>query len=120
MFGARYNQEMFETTSYFMAARETAMSRLQAEMQLCGADGVVDVDVGYEIEHFEYEGRNTYGSGYSSTTAKRMALLVSFNIIGTAIKNPEQGTKPVISSPLLVQDLASGKGRGFELDLEDM
>jgi uncharacterized protein YbjQ (UPF0145 family) len=116
--GTMNNQELLETTRYFIAARETAMSHLQQELRDCGADGVVDVDVDYELDHFEYEGRSGYSA--SSSMRKRIAILVSFNILGTAVRNPAPGTKSAIEGPVLVQDLASGKGRGFALDLEDL
>jgi uncharacterized protein YbjQ (UPF0145 family) len=119
--GTMSNQELLETTSNFIAARETAMFRLQEELRECGADGVVGVEVDYEIDHFEYEGRTRYGSGYySSNSTTRMALLISFNVIGTAVMSPPYGTKSALESPTLIQDLASGKGRGFGLNLEDL
>jgi uncharacterized protein YbjQ (UPF0145 family) len=110
--GSFSNQELFECTSEFITARELAMSRLQEELRMSGGDGVVDVDVDYEIEHTEYEG--------SSTSSRRVALQVSFNIMGTAIQNPTTDNSPVIQCPILIQDLASGKGEGVTVDLEDM
>jgi len=120
------NREMVETTGGFMSARELAMMNLQQELHECKGNGVVGVEVDFELDHFEYEGYNSmssrsgtvYYSSSSSTT--RMALIVSFNVIGTAVKSPPYGTNPTVAAPTLVQDLASNNGREFELDLEDM
>jgi len=119
------NREMVETTGGFMTARELAMMNLQQELHDCKGNGVVGVEVDFELDHFEYEGYSTSrsGSGYYSTSSGRttkMALIVSFNVIGTAVKSPPSGTNLTMQAPTLVQDLASNKGRGFELDLEDL
>lgn len=110
--GSFSNQELFECTSEFITARELAMYRLQEELRVTGGDGVVDVDVDYEIEHMEFEG--------SSGSNRRVALLVSFNIIGTAIQNPRNHNSPLIQCPTLIQDLASGKGEGASVEIDDL
>ncbi len=112
--GSPFNQEMFECTSYFISARELAMFRLQEELQVSGGDGIVDVDVDYEIEHTEYE--------VSGSSSRSVALIVSFNIVGTAIavQNPTGNNVPAVQCPVLIQDLASGKGEGASVEIEDL
>jgi uncharacterized protein YbjQ (UPF0145 family) len=70
------NQELPDFTRGVYAARETAMRYLSAEARQCGGDGVV----GVKLEQ-QSRGHRVAGIGY-----EREDLIVTFNVIGTVVR----------------------------------
>jgi uncharacterized protein YbjQ (UPF0145 family) len=70
------NQELRDFTQGVYAARETAMRYLTAEAEAAGGDGVV----GVKLEQYS-RGHRVGGPGY-----EREDLIVTFNVIGTVVR----------------------------------
>jgi len=73
--------ELQEFTQAFYNARETVMARLTAQAHALGASGVVGVRIGHSAV------RRTLGGGMGSR--ERNGLMVTFNAVGTAIRQRE-------------------------------
>ncbi len=80
--GAMENFELREFTQAFYNARETVMAELNAQATALGASGVVGVRIGHRAVPHTLQG------GMNSRT--RNGLMVTFNAIGTAIRQSEE------------------------------
>ena len=87
--GGWRNQELSDFTQGVYAARETAMGYLTAQARQLGGDGVV----GVQLEQRSH-GHRVAGLGY-----EREDLIVTFNVIGTVIRE----------EPGLVEELAPAR-----------
>ncbi len=82
MMGAMENFELSDFTKAFYNARETVMAELNAQATALGASGVVGVRIGHRAVPHTLQG------GMNSRT--RNGLMVTFNAIGTAIRQSEE------------------------------
>jgi uncharacterized protein YbjQ (UPF0145 family) len=82
--GATQNFELSEFTQAFYNARETVMAQLSAQASALGASGIVGVRIGHHAV------RHTLQGGMGGR--ERSGLMVTFNAIGTAIRETEQTT----------------------------
>jgi uncharacterized protein YbjQ (UPF0145 family) len=79
-FGQNYEQQEF--TRAFYEAREQVMTRLSAQASALGATGVVGVRIGHNAA------RHTLGGG-GAGSRERSGLMITFNAVGTAIRQHE-------------------------------
>ncbi len=84
MEGQMQNFELREYTQAFYNARETVMAELNAQASALGASGIVGVRIGHRAV------RHTLSGGMGSAT--REGLMVTFNAIGTAIRQTDEVT----------------------------
>jgi uncharacterized protein YbjQ (UPF0145 family) len=70
------NQELTDFTAGIYTAREIALSNLQDQAVRASAEGVVGVDVSQHVRPYEVD----------SGGSKRQDLIVTFEILGTAIR----------------------------------
>jgi uncharacterized protein YbjQ (UPF0145 family) len=82
MLGPVQTYELREFTQAFYNARETVMARLSDQAKALGAAGIVGMRIGHSAV------RHTLSGGMSSR--ERSGLMVTFNAIGTAIRQAEQ------------------------------
>jgi uncharacterized protein YbjQ (UPF0145 family) len=94
MMGATQNYELREFTQAFYEARETVMAALGAQAASHGASGIV----GMRIDHTARPQSLSAGMG----ARERSGLMVTFNAVGTAIRQHRRDT---VQSPQLVLDL---------------
>lgn len=94
MMGGTQNFELRDFTQAFYEARETVMGRLSSQAATLGADGIV----GMRIDHTA--SRREIGEGFG--TGRRTGLLVTFNAVGTAIR---QSSATAVQTPKPVLDL---------------
>jgi uncharacterized protein YbjQ (UPF0145 family) len=94
-FGNWNNQEVPLYTSGLNAARHISMQRLKAEMKAHGADGIVGMDVTFDMEDYEYEsGKTRYHD-----------LIAHFLAFGTSVRYcPELAVREQ-QAPLKIMDL---------------
>jgi uncharacterized protein YbjQ (UPF0145 family) len=99
MIGASVRQtyELGDFTQAFYAARERTMARLGEQATALGASGVVGVDVSHAARAHSLPG--AIGGG-----GTRSGLMVTFNAIGTAIR---QLASPALRAPRTTIDLTS-------------
>jgi uncharacterized protein YbjQ (UPF0145 family) len=84
MMGGMQNFELREFTQAFYNARETVMAELNAQASQLDASGIVGVRIGHHaVPH-------TVGGGMGGR--ERTGLMVTFNAIGTAIRQTETAT----------------------------
>jgi uncharacterized protein YbjQ (UPF0145 family) len=86
--GFMQNQELTAYTRGIYEARETVMARVTAQAASAGASGVVGVHLGHSIQ-----------------PAGQNGLVMSFNAIGTAIR---QGVATCFGAPKTTIDLTEG------------
>jgi uncharacterized protein YbjQ (UPF0145 family) len=82
--GATQNFELREFTRAFYNARESVMGELNAQASAIGASGIVGVRIGHRAVPHTLQG----GMG----TRERSGLMVTFNAIGTAIRQTAEAT----------------------------
>jgi uncharacterized protein YbjQ (UPF0145 family) len=82
--GATQNFELREFTQTFYNARESVMSELNAQASALGASGIVGMRIGHRAVPHTLQG----GMG----TRERSGLMVTFNAIGTAIRQTGEAT----------------------------
>jgi uncharacterized protein YbjQ (UPF0145 family) len=82
--GATQNFELREFTRAFYNARESVMGELNAQASAIGASGIVGVRIGHRAVRHTLQG----GMG----TRERSGLMVTFNAIGTAIRQTDEVT----------------------------
>jgi uncharacterized protein YbjQ (UPF0145 family) len=82
--GAMENFELREFTQAFYSARETVMQRMSGQAGRLGATGVVGVRIGHTARP------HTIGAGRELGSRERSGLMVTFNAIGTAIRQSEE------------------------------
>lgn len=86
------NFELRDFTQAFYEARETVMGRLSSQAVALGASGVVGMRIDHTVS------RRELGGGFGES--KRTGLVVTFNAIGTAIRQradaATQAPKPVL------------------------
>lgn len=92
--GALQNYELREFTQAFYSARETVMQRMTSQAASLNATGVVGVRIGHTAR------RHTIGRELGGR--ERSGLMVTFNAIGTAIR---QERESVINPPETTVDL---------------
>jgi uncharacterized protein YbjQ (UPF0145 family) len=92
--GAMQNFELSEFTQAFYNARETVMTQMSAQARELGAGGIVGVRIDHTARRQELSAG--YGSG------GRSGLMVTFNAIGTAIR---QRSDAAVQAPEPVLDL---------------
>ena len=92
--GGFRNFELREYTQAFYSARETVMQRMAVQAQALNVTGVVGVRIGHTARQHTI-GRELGGR-------ERSGLMVTFNAIGTAIRQERQAT---IHPPETVVDL---------------
>jgi uncharacterized protein YbjQ (UPF0145 family) len=80
-FGGRSNQELVDFTQGVYTARELALSNLTRQTRGWDAEGIVGVDIDQEIQTREA----------GSESNKREDLIVTFHIVGTAIRRRGAG-----------------------------
>ncbi len=80
MMGGMQNFELSAFTRAFYNARESVMAELNAQATALGASGVVGVRIGHRAVRHEMQGMNRKIGG----------LMVTFNAIGTAIRQSEE------------------------------
>jgi len=94
------NQEVPLYTDGLRVARHEAMNRLTNDMYQHRADGVVGMDVSYDMEHIEYEANNrTYHD-----------MIAHFVALGTSI-NKVADVAQAKTAPMMVLNLASRGSR---------
>jgi uncharacterized protein YbjQ (UPF0145 family) len=93
--GFMANQELPEYTQGIYEARERVMAEVSRQASALGASGVVGVRIGHSAQRTEL-GAGRYQQG---------GLLVSFNAIGTAIREDSDDRFP---SPKMTIDLTEG------------
>lgn len=91
------NYELREFTQAFYEARETVMMRLSAQADSLGASGIVGMRIGHTARRHELAAG--FGAGGSRT-----GLMVTFNAIGTAIR---QRTDAAVQAPKPALDLST-------------
>ena len=84
-FGGRNNQELTDFTQGVYTARELALATLQAQAQQLACDGIVGVGIEHEIRTHEVGSENN----------KREDLIVTFHLVGTAIRATSARALPV-------------------------
>lgn len=84
MAGGMQNFELREFTRAFYNARETVMAELNAQATALDASGIVGVRIGHRAV------RHTVGGGMGGR--ERTGLMVTFNAIGTAIRQTGEAT----------------------------
>jgi uncharacterized protein YbjQ (UPF0145 family) len=94
--GGFRNYELSEYTQAFYSARETVMQRMASQAEALHATGVVGVRIGHTAR------RHTIGREFGGR--ERSGLMVTFNAIGTAIRQ-EQQTQTPIHPPEMTIDL---------------
>jgi uncharacterized protein YbjQ (UPF0145 family) len=82
MMGGMQNFELSAFTRAFYNARESVMAELNAQATALGASGVVGVRIGHRAVRHEMQGMNRKIGG----------LMVTFNAIGTAIRQSEEAS----------------------------
>ncbi len=82
--GATQNFELREFTQAFYNARESVMSQLNAQASTLDASGIVGMRIGHRAVPHTLQG----GMG----TRERSGLMVTFNAIGTAIRQTSEAT----------------------------
>jgi uncharacterized protein YbjQ (UPF0145 family) len=86
------NFELREFTQAVYAAREAVMQRIDGQASALGASGVIGVRIGHSVQP------RTLGGGVGMREMR--GLMVTFNVIGTAIHQREDATvqppKPVV------------------------
>jgi uncharacterized protein YbjQ (UPF0145 family) len=82
--GGMQNFELSEFTRAFYNARESVMGELNAQASAIGASGIVGVRIGHRAVPHTLQG----GMG----TRERSGLMVTFNAIGTAIRQTSEAT----------------------------
>ncbi len=96
MEGQMQNFELREFTGAFYNARESVMGELNAQASSIGASGIVGVRIGHRaVPHTLQGGMNT---------RERSGLMVTFNAIGTAIRQTDEVT---LYPPEMTIDLTS-------------
>ncbi len=95
--GFTRNQELPEYTQGIYQARESVMAKVSSQARALGASGVVGVRIGHSAR------RTNVGAG----PYQQGGLMVSFNAIGTAIR---EGTANDFPSPKMTIDLTEGAG----------
>jgi uncharacterized protein YbjQ (UPF0145 family) len=93
--GFSVNRELPEYTQGIYQARESVMARVSAQARQLGADGIVGVRIGHSAR------RTNLGAG----PYQQGGLMVSFNAIGTAIRQDATNEFP---SPKMTIDLTEG------------
>jgi uncharacterized protein YbjQ (UPF0145 family) len=93
--GFMANQELPEYTQGIYEARERVMAQVGAQARQLGASGIVGVRIGHSAQ------RTNLGAG----RYQQGGLLVSFNAIGTAIR---EGTSTNFPAPKTTIDLTEG------------
>jgi uncharacterized protein YbjQ (UPF0145 family) len=94
--GAMQNFELREFTRAFYNARESVMGELNAQASAIGASGIVGVRIGHRAVPHTLQG----GMG----GRERSGLMVTFNAIGTAIRQTDEVT---LYPPEMTIDLTS-------------
>jgi uncharacterized protein YbjQ (UPF0145 family) len=94
--GGMQNFELSEFTRAFYNARESVMGELNAQASAIGASGIVGVRIGHRAVPHTLQG----GMG----TRERSGLMVTFNAIGTAIR---QTSEPTLYPPETTIDLTT-------------
>jgi uncharacterized protein YbjQ (UPF0145 family) len=82
MMGGMQNFELRAFTQAFYNARESVMAELNAQASTIGASGIVGVRIGHRAVRHEIQGMS----------GKLGGLMVTFNAIGTAIRQTEEVT----------------------------
>ncbi|MGA2164526.1 MAG: heavy metal-binding domain-containing protein [Solirubrobacteraceae bacterium] len=82
LMGGMQNFELSAFTQAFYNARESVMAELNAQATAMGASGIVGVRIGHRAVRHEMQGMNGKLSG----------LMVTFNAIGTAIRQTGEAT----------------------------
>ncbi len=94
MMGGMQNFELRAFTQAFYNARESVMAELSAQASAIGASGIVGVRIGHRAVRHEIQGMN----------GKLGGLMVTFNAIGTAIR---QVGEPTLYPPETTIDLTA-------------
>jgi len=92
--GFTRNQELPEFTQGIYGARETVVARMTAQASQLGASGVIGVHIDHGVQ------QSSLGGG----RYERGGLIVSFHVIGTAIREPAGALAP---APKTIVDLTS-------------
>ncbi len=90
--GTTQNYELREFTQALYLARETVMASVGEQAASLGATGIVGMKIGHRAR------RHSLAAGFGSR--ERSGLMVTFNAIGTAIRQQQQASvrppKPVL------------------------
>lgn len=107
---AAQNQELPIYTQGFYDARHEAMARLSRDITDLIADGVVGVEVDYDVDHYHYEVNNQ----------RWHDMLIHFVAMGTAITKDDRipvnaaSLKPLIVMNLSSSSISTGGGSRME------
>lgn len=104
--GRGVNAEIKLFQECFDSVRKLSMDRMEAEMDLLGACGVVDVKVDYKLTvPHEFHPGNNFGQ-----------MNIEFMVMGTAVVPCLAPSASTVSKPLLMFDLAKREKRSLQFD----
>ncbi|MBP6744876.1 heavy metal-binding domain-containing protein [bacterium] len=104
--GSGVNEEIKLFRECFDMVRKLSMERMEAEINLLGACGVVDVDIDYKITvPAAFVPDTNYGE-----------MHVEFMIMGTAVVALPVAQAPIANKPVIIFDLAKRERRSLQFD----